>query len=80
MYVKQKIGEIVTNKENKPKIPIEHHNIAEFLRGQSSKILTRLSKEDKTAFILKNGKPIVVVISNDRYERMLKERIDINDY
>jgi len=54
--------------------------MAEFLRGQSSKILTRLSQEDKTAFIQKNGKPIVIVISNDRYERMLKEGVDINDY
>jgi PHD/YefM family antitoxin component YafN of YafNO toxin-antitoxin module len=70
----------VADKENKPKIPMEHHNMAEFLRGQSSKILTRLSKEDKTAFIQKNGKPIVIVISNDRYERMLKEGVDINDY
>jgi len=59
---------------------MEHHNMAEFLRGQSSKILTRLSQEDKTAFIQKNGKPIVIVISNDRYERMLKEGVDINDY
>jgi len=70
----------VADKENTPKIPMEHHNMAEFLRGQSSKILTRLSKEDKTAFIHKNGKPIVIVISNDRYERMLKEGVDINEY
>lgn len=53
--------------------------MAEFLRGQSSKILTRLAKEDKTSFILKNGKPIVIVISNNRYERMLAKGIDIND-
>lgn len=70
----------MADKEFKPKVPMEHHNMAEFLRGQSSKILTHLAKEDKTAFIHKNGKPIVIVISNDRYERMLKGGIDINEY
>jgi hypothetical protein len=70
----------LTEKKLNPKIPMEHHNMADFLRGQSSKILTRLSVEDKTAFIHKNGKPVVVVISNARYERLLQNGIDINDY
>ena len=67
-------------KKPDPKKPMEHHNMAEFLRGQSSIILRRLSEEDKTSFIHKNGKPLVVVMSNERYERMLKEGIDINEY
>lgn len=67
-------------KNQKIKMPMEHHNMADFLRGQSSKILTSLSNEDKTAFILKNGKPLAVVMSNERYERLLKAGIDINDY
>ena len=71
---------LLAEKKTKPKIPMEHHNMADFLRGQSSKILTRLANEDKTAFIQKNGKPIIVVMSNDRYERLLKEGIDINEY
>ena len=66
--------------ENKPRVPMEHHNIGGFLRGQSSKILTSIADADKTAFVLKNGKPLVVVISNERYERLLKAGIDINDY
>ena len=66
-------------KMQKAKVPMEHHNMADFLRGQSSKILSSLSKEDKTAFILKNGKPIAVVMSNERYERLLKAGIDINE-
>ncbi len=61
-------------------MPMEHHNIGDFLRGQSSKILTSLAESDKTAFVLKNGKPIAVVMSNERYERLLKAGIDINDY
>ena len=66
--------------DNKSPEPIEHHNIGDFLRGQSSKILTSIADTDKTAYVLKNGKPLVVVISNQRYERLLKAGIDINDY
>ncbi|GHV17266.1 hypothetical protein FACS18949_14210 [Clostridia bacterium] len=66
--------------DNKPREPMEHHNIGDFLKGQASKILTSIADADKTAFVLKNGKPIVVVISNERYERLLKAGIDINDY
>ena len=68
------------DKKPRPKVPMEHHNMAKFLRGESSKILSRLAKEDKTAFIQKNGNPIIVVMSNDRYERLMKEGIDINEY
>ena len=66
--------------DNKARKPMEHHNIGDFLKGQSSKILTALADADKTAYVLKNGKPIVVVMSNERYERLLKAGIDINDY
>ena len=66
--------------DNKPIEPMEHHNIGDFLKGQSSKILTSIADADKTAFVLKNGKPIVVVMSNERYGRLLKAGIDINDY
>jgi len=66
--------------DNKGREPMEHHNIGDFLKGQSSKILTAIADTDKTAFVLKNGKPIVVVMSNERYERLLKAGIDINDY
>lgn len=66
--------------DKKPIEPMEHHNIGDFLKGQSSKILTSIADADKTAFVLKNGKPIVVVMSNERYGRLLKAGIDINDY
>ncbi|MGT2780711.1 hypothetical protein ACVRXN_03415 [Streptococcus lutetiensis] len=39
-----------------------------------------IDKEDKTAFVLKNGKPIAVHISHERYERLLKAGIDITEY
>ena len=60
--------------------PMEHYNMSDFLRGQASKIITAVAEEDKTGFILKNGKPLAIVMSNDRYERLLKAGIDINEY
>ena len=64
----------------RPKIPMEHLNIGEFNRGQSSKLIRKLVEEDKAAYINKNGKPIAVVMSNERYERLLAKGIDINEY
>lgn len=64
----------------KPKIPMDHLNITEFNRGQSSKMIKKLVEEDKAAYINKNGKPIAVIMSNERYERLLKKGIDINEY
>ena len=39
-----------------------------------------MDKEDKVAFVLKNGKPVAVLISHERYERLLKAGIDITEY
>lgn len=58
---------------------MQHINMTDLLKGQASKIITSLSEEDKTAFILKNGKPLAVIISNERYERLLRAGIDINE-
>lgn len=57
---------------------MDHYNITAFLRGQASKIITSISEEDTTTYVLKNGQPIAVIMSNDRYERLLKAGIDIN--
>lgn len=56
------------------------YNMSDFLKGQSSKIITRLSEEDNSAFVLKNGKPLAVIISKDRYDRLIEAGIDINEY
>ncbi len=56
------------------------YNMSDFLRGQSSKIITRLSENDEAAFILKNGKPKAVLISKERYDRLVQAGIDILDY
>ena len=49
--------------------PMEHYNMSDFLRGQASKIMTTISTDDK-----------VVIISNDRYERLLRAGIDLNEF
>jgi len=59
---------------------MEHYNMSDFLKGKSSKIMTTISENDHSGYVLKHGKPIVVIISNDRYERLLKKGIDINEY
>jgi len=65
--------------EGKPKVPMEHLNIAEFNRGQASKLIRGLAEEDKAAFINRNGKPIAVLISYERYKRLLEYGIDVNE-
>ena len=59
--------------------PMEHYNMSDFLRGKSSQIITSIAENDKTGFVLKHGKPQVVIISNARYERLLKKGIDVNE-
>ena len=60
--------------------PMKHYNMSDFLRGQASRIITSISEDDRAGFVLKNGKPLAVIISNDRYERLLRAGIDINEY
>ena len=71
-------ADIVSEKKNRSLM--EHFNIGEFNRGQSSKIIRSLVEEDKAAFIQKNGKPIAVVMSYERYQRLFEEGVDINEF
>ena len=70
----------MADNKTKPKLPMEHLNIAEFNQGQSSKLIRHLVTEDTVAYVCKHGKPIAVVISNERYNRLLKDGIDINEH
>ncbi len=67
-------------KEKDSKATMDFYNMSDFLRGQSSKIITKLSENDEAAFILKNGKPKAVLISKERYDRLVKAGVDILDY
>lgn len=62
--------------EKKPKAPMEHINIGEFNHGQSSKILRSLVETDKTAFIQKNGKPILKAEMNKTITSSQKTRLN----
>jgi prevent-host-death family protein len=42
-------------------------------------LIRELVAEDKVAFIQKHGKPMAVVISYDRYKRLLERGIDVNE-
>ncbi len=66
--------------EKKSIKPMEHYNMSDFLRGHASQIITKVSEQDTTGYVLKHGKPMVVIISNERYERLLRAGIDINEY
>ena len=70
----------MTSDDKMKKQPMDFYNMSDLLRGQSSRLITRLSNEDRTAFVLKNGKPLAVLMSNERYERLLKAGIDITEY
>lgn len=62
------------------KTRMDFYNMAYFLRGQSSKTITKLSNKNKAAFVLKLGRPMAVLNSIDRYERLMKTEIDIIEH
>lgn len=62
------------------KTTIDFYNMLGFLREQSSKIITKLFEEDEAAFVLKNDRPLAVLMSFERYERLMKAGINITEY
>lgn len=71
-------GGAVSGKRGKKK-PMGHINIGELGRGQASKLLKQVADEDEVAYVLRYGKPLVVVMSHDRYERLVDDGVDPND-
>lgn len=59
-------------------VPMEHYNITELLRGKFSQIITKIVNKDNSDFILKIEKLMVVIISHDKYLRILESGLDIN--
>ncbi|WP_027107106.1 type II toxin-antitoxin system Phd/YefM family antitoxin [Ligilactobacillus ceti] len=58
---------------------MKFYNMSDFLRGKSSQIITKTSDDDDTAFVMKHGKPVAVLISHKKYERLMQEGIDIEE-
>ncbi|WP_297722372.1 type II toxin-antitoxin system Phd/YefM family antitoxin [uncultured Mobiluncus sp.] len=65
-------------KRRKP--PMRHINIGDLSRGQASRLIKETAEKDEPAYILRYGKPIAVLISHDRYERLMNEGIDPSEH
>mgnify|MGYP002702169657 CR=1 FL=1 len=63
--------------EPNKRIVHEPHTATEFLRGQASKIFDEVSKKDKVVTVIKHSKPHTVIISYDRYRRLVEKGADI---
>ena len=50
----------------------EYKPITDFLRGKASIILREVAEKDKVLIVNRNSKPQNVIISYERYQRMLK--------
>lgn len=50
----------------------EYHSVTEFLRGQASRIFSEVKEEDKVVIVNKQNKPQTVIISYDRYKRLIE--------
>lgn len=64
----------------KRKVPMHHINIGDLSRGQASRLIKEVADKDEPAYVLRYGKPIAVVISNERYERLMSEGIDPSEH
>lgn len=61
----------------KNKVVPDYHTATEFLKGQASKIFDDIVSEDKVVIVNKHSKPQNVIISYDRYTRLVEEGADI---
>lgn len=62
------------------KVPMRPINIGDLSRGQASRLIKEVSVKDEPAYILRYGKPIAVLISHERYERLMNEGIDPSEH
>ena len=63
-------------KNKKQRILPESHTATEFLRGQASKIFDSVANEDKTVTVIKHSKPQVVIISYERYKKLVEQGVE----
>ena len=55
-------------------------NIGDLSQGQASRLIKEVADKDEPAYVLRYGKPIAVLISNERYERLMDEGIDPSEH
>lgn len=61
------------------KAPLEYRNIAEFNRGQSSKVIKEAAESNVPYVVMKNGKPIAVIISYEKYCDLVNQGVNFTD-
>lgn len=76
--LRSRLREVVVAKRRK--VPMRHINIGDLSRGQASRLIKEVAEKDEPAYVLRYGKPIAVVISNERYERLMSEGIDPREH
>lgn len=57
-----------------------HINIGDLGRGQASKLLKQVADRDEVAYVHRYGKPLVVVMSNERYERLVNDGVNPSEH
>lgn len=61
----------------KKKIIPDYGSVTPFLKGQASKIFKDVATKDKVLIVQKQNKPQNVIISYERYKRLVDEGADI---
>lgn len=64
----------------KRKVAMRHINIGDLSRGQASRLIKEMAKKDAPAYVMRYGKPIAVLISHERYERLMTEGINPSEH
>ncbi len=62
--------------EKNPILP-DYESVTPFLKGQASKIFKNVADNDNVLIVQKQNKPQIVIISYERYKKLVKEGADI---
>lgn len=76
--LRSRLREAVVAKRRK--VPMRYINIGDLSRGHASRLIKAVAEKDEPAFVMRYGKPVAVVISNERYERLMSEGIDPSEH
>lgn len=63
--------------DNKKKILPDYESVTPFLKGQASKIFKDVADKDKVLIVQKQNKPQIVIISYERYKKLVDKGADI---
>ena len=62
---------------SKKKILPDYESVTPFLKGQASKIFKEVAEKDKVLIVQKQNKPQNVIISYERYKKLVDAGADI---